>query len=556
MHRKLRVLVDSREQSVSCARDFYVKSHLQLGIVRHFRVKDFAKTLYEEARSLAKDELLLVSAHYISINQLKDAERYLTAAMAKQIAVASYDCFEHIASWSSKMGCRFLPNPFKRRKYESLSDRKRFLRDRDSGVRDIDRLWIQYRLMISIISRVYSLDEVCHQLVCGEARLGETLENEYMRALRYFQMGEPDMAGGTYYNEESRSKNLIDGIREKINKVAATDFNVLIKGESGSGKEVVAWAIHELSLRKNKPYITINCAGIPDELLESELFGYSKGSHNLAYEDSIGLLGSAAGGTLFLDELPDMSPRIQSKMLRFLEIGEYRPIGGTENKYADVRIIAAGQPARFETRGSVRVDLINRIGQLDVSIPPLREVESKNPGTIAKIAYILIERMTWTNVYHDGELTELNPNDIKTYQEHISKPENTSIISDFPWEESNGRELNNFLRKWIVFGNEAFHNLSISSRSTGESTNRYIDCYDDDLRSLLTIPQSREDLKKLFAKKPFHNIKRSYVRHIYEVYSKIIENECTSTGYSIKPTQKELAKLMGVTENTICRYLN
>ena len=133
----------------------------------------------------------------------------------------------------------------------------------------------------------------------------------------------------------------IEKLKDIIRKVAPYDVNVLVLGESGSGKEVVAKAIHNLSNRKNKPFVAINCAALPAELLESELFGYKKGAFTGAVKDKKGLIEKANGGTLFLDEIGDMPLSLQAKLLRFLETKKFIPLGATEEKEVDVRIIAA-----------------------------------------------------------------------------------------------------------------------------------------------------------------------------------------------------------------------
>jgi len=554
---KLRVLVDSRESSVSFARDFYNNSQYVLGEVEHIREAVFANRLeYLLRRSTRQDEVL-ISVHYLSEEQLERAALLLRCGKYTQykITLASYDCFLHMKEWCSDTGCRFLPNSYKKRAHPQSHT---YGISAKAQSEQLERVWVQYRLMLAIISRTASLGEVCRQLILGLAVAGDTVRNEHARAVRYFELGEPDMAGGSYACEQGQGTNPIDELRFRINKIAATDFNVLIKGESGSGKEAVAWSIHELSSRRDRPFLVINCAGIPDELLESEMFGYRRGSHNQAHEDTVGLLDSADGGTLFLDELPDMSPRIQAKLLRFLESGEYRPLGGTENRYSDIRIIAAGQSVRLDSANGVRPDLQSRIGQLDVEILPIREVEKRSPGTLYKIAFILLERFIWTTIFHESLLRELTPGDIKRFQLELALPHNLELLSDQQWKNSNIRELNNFLRKWIVFGDGEFRYLKSPSMpariACGDPKSPAF--YDDALYGFLVEPKDRKELKELFSKKPLKNLKQSYVRHLFEIYAKIVEQENKALDMPNKATQKELATLMGVTENTISRHLN
>jgi len=253
-----------------------------------------------------------------------------------------------------------------------------------------------------------------------------------------------------------------------------------------------------------------------------------------------------------------MGARIQSKLLRFLESGEYRPLGGLQNQYTDVRIIAAGQPERLEIVDRVRPDLRNRIGQLDVFLLPLREMEKNCPGTISKIAYILLEGLVWTSVYREGRVYKLTPRDIKAYQEQLSLPQNADRISKQDWKESNSRELYNFLRRWLVFGEDELKRLggSVTPEEMIGTRNSSACSHNEALTVYFEEPSTRSEMKTLLAKKPFHHLKRTYVRHLFEVYSRIVEKENELSEIPQKATQKELAKLMGVTENTISRYLN
>jgi PAS domain S-box-containing protein len=157
-------------------------------------------------------------------------------------------------------------------------------------------------------------------------------------------------------------------------KIALSDVSVLIEGESGVGKEVFATALKNLSKRKDKPFIKINCAALPDTLLESELFGYKKGAFTDAKKDKPGLFVQAHEGTLFLDEIGDMSLPLQAKLLRAVETGEIVPLGGIKSEKVDVRIIAATNRNLSEEveNGKFREDLFYRLNVVNIKIPPLR----------------------------------------------------------------------------------------------------------------------------------------------------------------------------------------
>jgi two-component system, NtrC family, response regulator AtoC len=156
---------------------------------------------------------------------------------------------------------------------------------------------------------------------------------------------------------------------------------VLVQGASGTGKELIASFIHRKSPRNNRPFVAVNCASIPDTLLETELFGHEKGAFTNAYASKQGLVEVANGGTLFLDEVGDISPAIQPKLLRFLESGEFRRVGGTNVLTVDVRVVSASnKDLREEVKlGRFREDLLYRLNVVTVYVPPLRERKEDIP---------------------------------------------------------------------------------------------------------------------------------------------------------------------------------
>ncbi len=164
-------------------------------------------------------------------------------------------------------------------------------------------------------------------------------------------------------------------VQERIRRVAPTPATVLITGETGTGKELVARAIHATSLRADKPLICINCAAIPETLIESELFGYEKGAFTGAATNRMGLIEAADGGTLFLDEIGELPVEAQARLLRFIQEGEIRAIGSVQSRKVDVRLIAATHRnlKALSEEGRFRPDLFYRINVLQISLPPLRE---------------------------------------------------------------------------------------------------------------------------------------------------------------------------------------
>ncbi len=164
-------------------------------------------------------------------------------------------------------------------------------------------------------------------------------------------------------------------VRDLIRRAAPTDSTVLIAGESGVGKELVARAIHHGSARSGKPFVAVNCAALTETLLESELFGHSRGSFTGAVTEKVGLVEVAHTGSLFLDEISEMSPQLQVKVLRLLEEKEFKPVGSNQTRHADVRFVAAtNKELAVEVKeGHFRKDLFYRLNVIPIAIPPLRD---------------------------------------------------------------------------------------------------------------------------------------------------------------------------------------
>ena len=184
----------------------------------------------------------------------------------------------------------------------------------------------------------------------------------------------------SFGNMIGKSRGMLK-VYSTINKAAPTAANVLILGESGTGKELVAKAIHENSPRKNKPFIVLNCGGISETLLETELFGHVKGAFTGAYSDKAGLFANTRGGTIFLDEIAELQPLLQVKLLRVVQEKTFRRVGGTKDITVDVRIISATNQdlERKVKDGIFREDLYFRLNVIPIQIPPLRERKEDIP---------------------------------------------------------------------------------------------------------------------------------------------------------------------------------
>jgi len=220
-------------------------------------------------------------------------------------------------------------------------------------------------------------------------------------------------------------------LRETVEKAAPTPATVLITGESGTGKELVARAIHQGSPRAGKPLVQVNCAAIPDELIESELFGHEKGSFTGAVRKQTGKFVAAHGGTIFLDEVGDMSSRTQAKVLRVLQNGEVEPVGADKTVRVDVRVIAATNRDLEEeiAGGRFREDLYYRLNVIPVRTPPLRERLEDVPVLVD----YFVRRYSRQNNYRPKEL----------------QPEALSYLQALPWR-GNVRELKNLVERLLI----------------------------------------------------------------------------------------------------------
>ena len=233
----------------------------------------------------------------------------------------------------------------------------------------------------------------------------------------------------------SGSAQQMKALQNQVRRVAASDAKVLITGESGVGKELVAHALHTNGPRASQRFVPVNCAGLPETLLESELFGHVKGSFTGAFRDQAGKLELAHLGTVFLDELGEMTPRMQSLLLRFLETGELQKVGGDQlGTRVDVRVIAATNRdlQAMVRQGTFREDLYYRIRVIHLHVPPLRERRQDIP----ELVHHFLAQFT--------EGTSLITRNIS--------PEAMDLLVQHPWP-GNVRELENVLERLVVTGN-------------------------------------------------------------------------------------------------------
>ncbi|RMH06297.1 MAG: sigma-54-dependent Fis family transcriptional regulator [Aquificota bacterium] len=284
-------------------------------------------------------------------------------------------------------------------------------------------------------------------------------------------------------------------VKELVKKVAQTEASVLILGESGTGKELVARSIHELSSRKEGAFVAINCASLPDELVEAELFGYEKGAFTSATQRKPGKLELSHGGTLFLDEIGDLSLRAQAKLLRVLETKEFTRLGGTQVISSDFRLVCASNKDLKEEakKGNFREDLFHRISVFVIELPPLRE----RGEDIILLAEYYLDRF------------------LKDYgkpAKYLTEGAKEVLLS-YEWK-GNVRELKNLMERLAIL----HEGVQIDER---------------DIRRLLGVELSTGDLSSLLLEKDFKKAKREFERLF-------IERRLKENNYDLKKTAEDM----------------
>ena len=269
------------------------------------------------------------------------------------------------------------------------------------------------------LTKPLTKDVFLHRLALVMERVALTKE---VQRLKSMQQSPTDQLVG-------KSPKMVE-LKNQLPTLAQTEASVVIYGESGTGKEVVARTIHALSKRANKPFVTVNCGALPESLLEAELFGYRRGAFTDAHADNQGLVDAADGGTLFLDEIGEISLGVQVKLLRFLELKEYKPVGSPKSRIADVRIIAAtNRDLKLAVaEKSFREDLYYRLNVVPVSLPPLKE----RTGDIPLLATVFLEKFN----QRSNKTVWLAPTSLRK-------------LEGYPWP-GNIRELENKIEQIVV----------------------------------------------------------------------------------------------------------
>ena len=314
-------------------------------------------------------------------------------------------------------------------------------------------------------------------------------------------------------------------IAKLIGQVAGTDAPVLITGESGTGKELAARAIHSNSLRKDKPFLSVNCAALPDTLLESELFGHEKGAFTGAYHRKLGKFEQCDGGTIFLDEIADMSLLTQSKILRVLQQQEFERVGGNQTIKVDVRVVAATNKSLVNCMkaSTFRVDLFYRLKVVSIHIPPLRERKSDIP----LITSHFIKRYAAKTGKQIRGITK----------------EASELLAEYPWP-GNVRELENNVHTAVVISKEGVL-----------LPDHFPVLHEGGAKISIDFQKIKENYSKMFGEvleSLSHKIFCTSQGKVYDHLIWALEKSLISSALKYtKDNQVKAAKLLGISRNTL-----
>jgi len=291
-------------------------------------------------------------------------------------------------------------------------------------------------------------------------------------------------------------------LKARVARVGATDLGVLVVGATGTGKEAVAFYLHEFSPRRAAPFVSINCAGLDETFLRSELFGHEKGAFTGAIDKRTGLVEQAEGGTLFLDELPDLAPSLQADLLRFLQTKRYRRLGSPVERQADLRLVAAAQPGLLDR---LRPDLYFRIAEVTVTTPALADI----PDDIVRVVRHLVFRL--------ARGTSLPNTVVGATLDYFA--DRKDALRSLRWP-GNVRELAGLVKRRLFLGDDV-----LAKPDSGTS------------RAAVPLPPPLPGRAIL----PVEQMVRAYVRQVHDLHPSM--------------SQGELARRLGKSVNTVKKYL-
>ena len=397
-----------------------------------------------------------------------------------------------------------------------------------------ERRWIQYRLMRALIAGENPkavFEETIRTLLKKQIS-----SKQFDLAQKYYDLGEPDMAGGNYAAEREKNPNAIDQLRSRAVQIGRSGLNALVVGETGTGKESIAWYLHDFSNRNLHPFLALNCAFFEGERLESELFGHEQGAFTDAKKAKRGLVEEANGGTIFLDELPEMNLRVQAKLLRFLQDGSFTRMGGTQVLHSDVRILSAAQPDRMK---NLRPDLYHRIADVELTTTPLRQMR---PDAIVNIGCNLAYRLMWHTALDEKGATQLTPDVIRSTWEKLSLPENAQCLAAYHWP-GNMRELSNMIKRYVLLGDDIFKELRSKKLLYSSPSASYEIHEGDNAWKKFTQPVANIETIQKFGLK------------LGDLQGAFVRNLVLHLGGRDKVQLTKLAKILDCSYNTLNKYL-
>lgn len=528
----LHLYCDLREPSLSRA----VQEARRLGSyeikVDHIRTGNLAAKLGQLMDAMGEDDLALITLMNLQDEQLRETSDLLTRNsldLRRRITISGSGYNPAIRAWTERWGMKYENNAYEAPRSSTWKSPLSTW-----GTTLLERHWVQYRLMRALIAGEYPMP--IYEEIFQTLRQRQLSESEQKRALRFQEQGEPDMAGGNYAEERYKNPNAIDRLRNRALKIGRSGLNTLIVGETGTGKESLAWYLHDFSTRSEGPFLALNCAFFEGERLESELFGHEQGAFTDAKKPKRGLVEEAGGGTLFLDELPEMTPRVQSKLLRFLQDGTYNRLGGNRNHRADVRIISAAQPNLI---GKLRADLFYRIADVRLDTVTLRGMDQRD---IVNVACNLVYRLMWRPIINEEGEGILTPDAIREACRQLTRPEHVACFTDYSWP-GNMRELANMIKRLVLLGDDIFQELKDRSKDTKKLGDVRVKAFDDEWRQFLLPVSSMADIEERSLK--LKKLQGAYVRHLV-----------ASLGGRTRVQPTKLAQTLGCTYNTLTSCLN
>ncbi|MRR06939.1 MAG: hypothetical protein EG828_08330, partial [Deltaproteobacteria bacterium] len=293
---------DFREHSLSRAiQEARRLERFELRII-HVRSMTFDEKLHKLASEIGDDDQGLITLLHAQKDQLDRAGKVVSRYSLDLRSRITLSCSRYapgIMEWAHRFGMKCEENCYEAPRHGPWNPKSS-----SYGTTLQERQWIQYRLMRALIAG--ELPETVFREIIDSLRRSSLSEIMLKRAMRFHVLGEPDMAGGHYAEERRQHPNAIDRLRDRAVQVGRSGLNTLIIGETGTGKEALAWYLHDFSTRCDKPFLAVNCAFFEGERLESELFGHEQGAFTEAKKAKKGLVEEANGGSLFLDELPEM----------------------------------------------------------------------------------------------------------------------------------------------------------------------------------------------------------------------------------------------------------